>query len=72
MKTLLFIYNPAAGKGKVTGALGEIVAAFQREDWLVTLYATRGPRDAYRMVQELGADYDRIVCSGAVRSLSVR
>lgn len=70
MKTLLFIYNPAAGKGKVTGALGEIVAAFQREDWLVTLYATRGPRDAYRMVQELGADYDRIVCSGGDGTLS--
>ena len=70
MKTLLFIYNPAAGKGRVTGALGEIATIFQREEWLVTLYATRGPRDAYRMVQELGGSYDRIVCSGGDGTLS--
>lgn len=41
MKTLLFIYNPAAGKAKITSALGEVTALFQKEDWLVTLYATK-------------------------------
>ena len=28
MKTLLFIYNPAAGKAKITNALGEVTALF--------------------------------------------
>lgn len=70
MKTLLFIYNPAAGKGRVTGAMGEIVTAFQREDWLVTLYATRSRGDGVRMVGELGGGYDRIVCCGGDGTLS--
>lgn len=70
MKTLLFIYNPAAGKAKITSALGEITAQFQQEDWLVTLYATRAAGDATRMVQEMGGQYDRIVCSGGDGTLN--
>lgn len=46
MKTLLFIYNPTAGKAKITNALGDIIPQFQQEDWLVTLYATRAGGDA--------------------------
>ena len=53
MKTLLFIYNPAAGKAKITSALGEVTALFQKEDWLVTLYATKAAGDATKAVQEL-------------------
>lgn len=70
MKTLLFIYNPTAGKAKITGALGEITARFQQEDWLVTLYATRAAGDAARAVQEMGGKYDRIICSGGDGTLS--
>ncbi len=70
MKTLLFIYNPAAGKAKITGALGDITAQFQRQDWLVTLYATQAAGDATRIVQELGSQYDRIVCSGGDGTLN--
>ena len=70
MKTLLFIYNPAAGKGRITRALGEIVSVFQRQDWLVTLYATRGPGDAKRAAREMAGSYDRIVCSGGDGTLS--
>ena len=70
MKTLLFIYNPAAGKAKITSALGEVTALFQKEDWLVTLYATKAAGDAVNAVQELGGSYDRIVCSGGDGTLS--
>ena len=70
MKTLLFIYNPAAGKAKITSALGEVTALFQKEDWLVTLYATKAAGDAVKAVQELGGTYDRIVCSGGDGTLS--
>ena len=38
MKTLLFIYNPAAGKAKITSALGEVTALFQKEDWLAFVW----------------------------------
>ena len=70
MKTLLFIYNPTAGKAKITNALGDIIPQFQQEDWLVTLYATRAGGDATRIVQELGGQYDRIVCSGGDGTLN--
>lgn len=70
MKTLLFIYNPADGKAKITSALGEVTALFQKEDWLVTLYATKAAGDAVNAVQELGGSYDRIVCSGGDGTLS--
>lgn len=70
MKTLLFIYNPAAGKAKIHNALGEITTQFQQQDWLVTLYATRAGGDATRVVQELGSQYDRIVCSGGDGTLN--
>ena len=70
MKTLLFIYNPAAGKARITNSLGEITTQFQKEDWLVTLYATRAAGDATRIVQELGSQYDRIVCSGGDGTLN--
>ena len=70
MKTLLFIYNPAAGKAKITSALGEVTALFQKEDWLVTLYATKAAGDATKAVQELGSSYDRIICSGGDGTLS--
>lgn len=70
MKTLLFIYNPAAGKAKITSSLGEVTALFQKDDWLVTLYATRAAGDAVEVVQKLGGQYDRIVCSGGDGTLS--
>lgn len=70
MKTLLFIYNPAAGKAKITHALGSITALFQQADWLVTLYATRASGDATWAVQKLGGQYDRIVCSGGDGTLN--
>lgn len=70
MKTLLFIYNPAAGKAKITSALGDVTTLFQKEGWLVTLYATKAAGDAVNIVQELGGSYDRIVCSGGDGTLS--
>ena len=70
MKTLLFIYNPAAGKAKITSALGEVTALFQKEDWLVTLYATKAAGDATKAVQALGRSYDRSLCSGGAGTLS--
>lgn len=70
MKNLLFLYNPHAGKGRVVAALGEICAALQAQDYLVTIYATRAPGDATRVARELAGQYDRIVCAGGDGTLS--
>lgn len=64
MKKLLFIYNPHAGKGRVQRKLAGILDAFTREGWLVTAYPTQAPGDAARTARELGAEFDRIACSG--------
>lgn len=64
MKTLLFIYNPRAGKGRVRGKLAGILNAFTQAGQLVTAYPTQGPGDAARVARELGPKFDRIACSG--------
>ncbi len=70
MKTLFFLYNPCAGKGKLSDSLGAICAAFQAQDYLVTLYATKGPGDAAQATRALAPHYDRMVCSGGDGTLS--
>ncbi|MCD8341757.1 MAG: diacylglycerol kinase family lipid kinase [Clostridiales bacterium] len=70
MKTLLFLYNPCAGKGKIADSLGAICAAFQAQEYLVTVYATKGPGDAAQATRTLASHYDRMVCSGGDGTLS--
>ena len=40
MNTLLFIYNPTAGKGQVSEGLSPILDVFTKAGWLVTAYPT--------------------------------
>lgn len=70
MKKLLFIYNPHAGKAKISTHLHEIVSILQRGGYLVTVYATTGPRDAVDKAREMAMDYDHIVCAGGDGTLS--
>lgn len=70
MKTLLFLYNPRAGKGKIADSLGAICAAFQAQNYLVTVYATKGPGDATWAARTLAPHYDRLVCGGGDGTLS--
>lgn len=70
MKKLLFIYNPHAGKAKMAAHLHEIIDVFQHSDYLVTVYATAGPRDAIQVARELAKDYDHVVCAGGDGTLS--
>ena len=70
MKTLLFIYNPASGKGRVKQRLSDIVDRFTRADWLVTVWPTQGKGDATRAARELGGRFDRVVCAGGDGTLS--
>ncbi len=64
-KRTLFVYNPRAGKGAVTKKLHDIVDAFVKAGYPVTVYPTQEQGDACRLVENREAGlYDLIVCSG--------
>lgn len=63
-KTLLFVYNPTAGKGQIRNKLSDIIQVFCEADFLVTLMATNRADDAKNAVIEYGSDFDYVVCSG--------
>lgn len=64
-KRTLFVYNPRAGKGTVVKNLHEIVDAFAKEKYPVTVYPTQAQGDACKLVENRDTElYDLIVCSG--------
>lgn len=70
MQTLLFIYNASSGKGKISSEIASIVDTFTKCGYLVTTYPTQSKGDATRAARELGARFDRVVCSGGDGTLS--
>lgn len=70
MNTLLFIYNPTAGKGHVADKLSSVLDIFTKAGWLVTAYPTQGKGDATRAARELAPAFDRVVCAGGDGTLS--
>ncbi len=70
MKRMLFVYNPTAGKGAAANHLSMMVDTFTKAGWLTAVYPTQGKKDATRVVRELGAYYDRVVCCGGDGTLS--
>lgn len=70
MKKMLFIYNPYAGKSAIRSKLSNIIELFVEADYEVTIFSTRGKKDATRLVKEKGADFDYIVCSGGDGTLN--
>lgn len=70
MKTLLFIYNAASGKGQIGGELTHVLDVFTKAGFLVTAYPTQSKGDATRAARALGGDFDRVVCSGGDGTLS--
>ena len=70
MKRMLLIYNPMAGKGTAASNLSVILDVFTKAGWMTTVYPTQGRKDATRLVQEVGSDYDRVVCCGGDGTLS--
>lgn len=70
MRTLLLIYNPHAGKGRIVPQLHNVIQVFQSHGYLTTLYATQGQGDGVWAAAALGGDYDRVVCCGGDGTLS--
>ena len=70
MKKLLWIVNPHAGKGAMSGKIIGCVAEFQKAGYDVTIYITQGAQDATRVAQERAGEFDRIVCAGGDGTLN--
>ncbi len=70
MKRLLFIYNPLAGRQKVTNHLASIIDIFSAEGWLVTVYPTKAQGDAAAAAAALAGSHDRVVCCGGDGTLN--
>ena len=61
---MLFVFNPKAGKGKITTHLLDIVDIFSSHDYEIIIRSTQAPRDAYEKAKEYANSVDMIVCSG--------
>ena len=64
MKNLLFIYNPRAGKGSVSGHVGDIADIFTKAGYKVTAYPTQCQGDGEVICRQWAGDYDRVLCAG--------
>ena len=63
-KTMLFIYNPRAGKAQIRSNLLDIIDIFVKAGYEVTAYPTQASGDAVKAVKTRRAGYDIVVCSG--------
>lgn len=63
-KKLYFIYNPHAGKEHIKGKLYGILKVMADAGYELTVYPTKGARDAMEQIEQLPEVYDLVVCSG--------
>lgn len=69
-KKLLFVYNAKSGKAKIRNKLADIIDVFIKAGYRVESYQTQSSKDAIRKVEEDGAEFDMIVCSGGDGTLN--
>ena len=70
MKTLLFIYNPNAGKQRIAAKLHDVVYHFATAGYQVTVHPTRFRGDATQVAAEQGSKFDMVVCCGGDGTLN--
>lgn len=70
MKSLLFIYNPHAGKKRIVQRLHDVVYLFTTAGYTVTVHPTLFRGDATKTAAELGRQYDHVVCCGGDGTLN--
>ena len=69
-KKLLFIVNPRAGKTKSLAPLFDAVSIYSEAGFLVSVRMTSRRGEATELAEELGADYDLVVCHGGDGTLN--
>ena len=61
---VLFVYNPAAGKGTLRNKIADVIDKMMNKQFDVTIVATQKVGDAATVVRERGEEFDRIICAG--------
>lgn len=69
-KTLLLIVNPRAGRTRSMDPMFHAVAHFSEMGYLVSVRCTTHPGHAAELVEQEGANFDRIVCFGGDGTLN--
>lgn len=64
MKKLLFLINPYSGKVQIKNELLDILKKMNEAGFETTVWTSQHPKHITELVEEHGAEYDRIVCSG--------
>ncbi len=64
MRKALFLFNPHAGKGKISSKLDVITDVLTKAGFLVTTYPTQSKGDAADKIKLWGNAFDRIVVAG--------
>lgn len=64
MRRALFIVNPKSGKANIRTSLLGITDVLTKSDYLTTVYITQKAKDATEIVQQMGMEFDLLVCSG--------
>lgn len=70
MKKLLFIFNPTAGRGRIKAKLYEIVDAFVKYGYKVSVYPTQQKGDATDIIEHDVEHFDLLVCAGGDGTLN--
>lgn len=68
--SIMFIFNPNAGKGKVKSSLYSIIDGFTRMNAIVTVFPTQYKHHGKELIQQHAAQYELIVCSGGDGTLN--
>lgn len=69
-RSIMFLFNPNAGKGKVKSSLYSIIDGFTKMDALVTVFPTQYKHHGKELIQQYASSYDLIVCSGGDGTLN--
>ncbi|MBQ7095896.1 MAG: diacylglycerol kinase family lipid kinase [Clostridia bacterium] len=69
-KKALVVINPYAGMKKSKKNLFEIVDRLSKAGFSITTQTTTAPKDGTRMIRELGAEQDLIICCGGDGTLN--
>ncbi|MBR5535199.1 MAG: diacylglycerol kinase family lipid kinase [Clostridia bacterium] len=64
MKKMAFVYNPRAGKGRIEGCFTDIINAFSKEDYEITLVPTKYKNHCREYIENEGKRFDTICVSG--------
>lgn len=70
MKRLLIIFNPTAGRGRVKNKLYDIIDAFVKHDFRVSVYPTQRKGDATSFIIRDKNSYDMLICAGGDGTLN--